>query len=394
MIIDLHKRDYPVVQLTQSAHINYVRHLFCFLKRINIVENTPLRTAVIGLGMGRSHAEGYTLSPNAELVALCDTDPKRLQENGVKYNVDASGLYDDYKTMFAKANLDMVSICLPNALHAKVSIEAMKAGIHVICEKPMATTVKEAQSMLDASKRTEKRLMVMYNRRYRADAFWIQQLIQNGKLGEVYQLSVNWRRETGIPGWGWAGNEDVAGGGSLIDLGVHVIDLGMWLLGFPEVKTVSGSIRTKFGQHGLKTWGLDPKPREFGVEDGAVGFIRLENNIIMSVQASWAEHIAPNEDRIYMEILGTKGSVVLDIPNYTRKDTLRFYTEVEGVPTVITPRIKWGEVGELQQLVMDAVERLINDEPAPTTAEEGLKAVQIMESFYKSAQDGREISLA
>lgn len=353
---------------------------------------TPLRTAVIGLGIGRVHVEGYALSPHADLVALCDADPNRLQEFGLKYNVPAEGLFSDYKTLFAQANLDLVSIVLPNSLHAQVSIDAMEAGVNVIVEKPMSITEAEAQRMIDVAHKTNKRLMVMYNRRYRADALWMYDLIRNGDLGDIYQVDIYWRRETGIPGWGWAGDKSVAGGGALIDLGVHALDLALWMLDFPKVKTVSGATRTLFGQHGLKTWGDNPQARDFGVEDGAVGFMRFDNGVNMTVQASWAEHIAPKEDRLRIEFQGTKGGIVLDIPNYTREDTLRYYTEINGVPSTIIPHLSWKSEDVIAQFVMDAAKRLVNDEPAPTTGEEGLKAVRIMQALYQSAEQGHEIS--
>lgn len=354
---------------------------------------TPLRTAVIGLGIGRIHVEGYALSPHADLVALCDSDPKRLQEFGLQYTVPAEGLFSDYKTLFAEANLDLVSIVLPNSLHAQVAIDALEAGIHVVVEKPMAITESEAQRMIDVAQKMDKRLMVMYNRRYRADAIWMNQLIQQGDLGDIHHVDVYWRRETGIPGWGWAGDKSVAGGGALIDLGVHVLDLALWMLDFPTVKTVTGTTRTLFGQHGYKTWGDNPQARDFGVEDGAVGFIRFNNDISMTIQATWAEHIAPNEDRFRMEIQGTKGGLVLDVPNYTREDTVRYYTEINGAPSTIIPKIKWKEENAIAQFVMDAAKCLVNDEPAPTTGEEGLKAVRIMQALYQSAEQGHEISL-
>ncbi|HLY27054.1 MAG TPA: Gfo/Idh/MocA family oxidoreductase, partial [Aggregatilineales bacterium] len=222
------------------------------------MHSEPLRAGVIGLGVGNVHAEGYNVSPDASLVALCDTDERRLQDMGKRFHVLAEGLYTDYRKMLSEAKLDVVSICLPNALHAEVTLTALNAGAHVLCEKPLAPTVEQAEQMLAAATRHNRKLMVGYNYRYRADVQWVHRLVESGQLGEVYHIYASWRRETGIPGGGWFGNKKLAGGGALIDLGVHVLDLALYMLDFPQALTVSGDTHTLFGPRGMKTWGRKP----------------------------------------------------------------------------------------------------------------------------------------
>src|SRR5260221_345448 len=219
-----------------------------------------LRAWVIGMGVGKSHAEGYAASVGATLVALCDADDKRLQAAGKKYNVPAEGLYTDYRRMLDDAKLDLVSVCLPNFLHAEVTIAALDKGAHVLCEKPMAPNTAQAQQMIDAARRNNRRLMIAYNYRYRYDVRWIRRVVDSGQLGNVYHVYAAWRRETGIPGSGWFGNRQMAGGGALIDLGVHVLDLTMWMLGFPAVTTVSGGTHSLFRPRGMEKWGPQPGP--------------------------------------------------------------------------------------------------------------------------------------
>jgi predicted dehydrogenase len=357
----------------------------------------PLQAGVIGLGVGRAHARGYARSPHAALVALCDSDEARLREIAQEFNVSPQACYTDYHRMLAQHPLDIVSVCVPNALHAAVSVTALEAGAHVMCEKPMAPSTAEARQMLDAARRARRHLMVSYNYRYRADTQWMVRMVRGGRLGEIYHASVSWRRETGIPGWGWVGSKPVSGGGALIDLGVHVLDLALWMLGFPAVSSVSGEIRSAFGPRGLKTWTRQPvaaTPGSFEVEDGAVGLIRLVGGGTIALQATWAEHRAPQDDRIGVELQGTEGTLVLDIPNYTKEDTLRFFTEIENQPVTVIPRLRWNAPAyHHEALMMETVEKLAQGETPSVDGTQGLAAVRILEGLYRSAQTGHEVVL-
>jgi predicted dehydrogenase len=353
---------------------------------------TSLRAAVIGLGVGRGHADGYNQSPYSTLAALCDTDTVRLAEFAQKYNIPAEACFTDYHTMLKKIPLDIVSVCVPNALHAPVSIAALEAGVHVLCEKPLAMNTAEAQAMVDAAARAEKHLLVCYNYRYRADSQWLYRVVHSGRLGEIYHISASWRRETGIPGWGLFGSKALSGGGAMIDLGVHVLDLALWLLDFPAVHTVSGAARAAFGPHQRKMWRkAGVEPATFEVEDGATGFLRLANSASIFLQATWGEHRQPNDDQIRVELQGTEGTAILEIPNYRREDTLRMYTEIEGEPVTITPAVRWtASAYQHVGLVLDTVEKLANGEPPTTDGTQGLAAVKILDALYGSARSGKE----
>jgi predicted dehydrogenase len=356
---------------------------------------TKLRAGVIGLGIGKNHVDAYRQSPYSTVAALCDNNEARLRDFAKQYDVPLEACFTDYETMLETAQLDVVSVCLPNSLHAPASIAALDAGVHVICEKPLAINSAEAQAMVDAAQRNGKHLSVCYNYRYRADTQWLYHMIHNGALGDIYHISASWRREMGIPGWGLFGDKAMSGGGALIDLGVHVLDLALWLLDFPAVKTVSGSVRALFGPHQRKMWlrpGLEPIP--FEVEDGAVGFLRLGNGASMFLQATWGEHAQPNEDRIRLELQGTQGTAVLDIPNYRREDTLRFYTEQAGEPVVVTPVVRWNATAYQHiGLILDTVEKLAQGESPTTEGTQGLVAVRVLDAFYESARVGRETFL-
>lgn len=358
------------------------------------MDNRKLRAGIIGLGVGQAHAKGYLSSPHSELVAVCDLNETRLNEWADKWNIDAR--YSDYKQMLRDAKLDIVSVCLPNAAHAGVSIDALKAGVHVICEKPMAVNVAEAQAMVEAAKASQRHLMVSYNYRYRSDTQWMRRMVTDGKLGSIYHAHVTWLRETGIPGWGLFGSKAASGGGALIDLGVHVIDLALWMMDFPAVKTVSGQTRSLFGPLGRKTWGRTEGQKiegGFDVDDGSVAFLRLANGASMTLNIAWAEHGQPQEDMFRVELQGTEGSAILHVRNYKNDDTLRFYTEMAGAPVTVIPGVQFGGAQGHEAMIKHLIESIRNGETPATSGEQGLIGVQILEALYRSADMGREVVL-
>ncbi|HRE47041.1 MAG TPA: Gfo/Idh/MocA family oxidoreductase [Aggregatilineales bacterium] len=359
------------------------------------MSTNTIRAAVIGLGVGGAHLRGYQVAPGVEIVGICDSNPARLAEIGEKHNLPESVYFTDYETLFKEAKPTLVSIALPNALHAPVSIAAMAAGADVLCEKPLAMTSAEVHEMVKTAEHYGRRLMVSYNHRYRADVFWIRRLMAEGRLGRIYQIEASWRRETGIPGWGWFGSQAMSGGGAMIDLGVHVLDMALWLLDYPKVVSVNGATRSLFGKRGQKVWGearwLKDASSVFDVDDGGIGFLRLGTGVTMVLQATWAEHKMPNEDLIRLEIQGSEGTAILSVPNYTKQDTVTFYTEIGGAPVTVTPHIRWDGHWFHERLIAEIVTAIQTDTPPPTTGEQGLVGVQVIEAIYHAAQSGREV---
>ncbi|MCE7948014.1 MAG: gfo/Idh/MocA family oxidoreductase [Chloroflexi bacterium CFX4] len=358
-----------------------------------------LRAGIVGLGIGGEHARGFVRSPHTELVALCDSDPNRLAQRAAEYGVPPELCFTDYKTMLAEAKLDVVSICLPNALHAESTIAALEGGAHVICEKPLAPSLFEARDMQRAAEINHRRLMVAYNHRYRADVLWIRRMIAEGRLGKIYNAYAWWRRETGIPGSGWFSQKHMAGGGALIDLGVHMLDMTLWLLGFPRVQTVSGHVTSYFGGRGLKVWGSprwvnDASAEAFSVDDGAVGFLRCEGDLAINLHASWAEHRQPREDIIRLELSGTEGTAVLNVVNYVRDGTLHFYSEMAGEAVTVTPSLRWNGIYGHEALIVESMAALVNNQPAPADVTHGVIGVQVLEALYASSQSKREVVLS
>jgi predicted dehydrogenase len=250
--------------------------------------------------------------------------------------------------------------------------------------------------MLAAAKQANRKLAISYNYRFRADTQWVKKVIESGALGEVNFVHASWRRETGIPGSGWFGKKALSGGGPLIDLGVHVLDLTLWFMGFPKVKTVSGTTRSIFGPLGQKVWGqprwMGLQSEPFDVEDGAIGFLRFTNGMSAVLHATWAEHREPQADMIRIEIQGTRASIHLTVANYKHEDTLRMYTEIEGEPVTIIPGLRGVTKTHNHEMLIEAtVDALISGGDLPATGEQGIEAVKVLEAMYRSSAEGHEI---
>ena len=353
-----------------------------------------LRVGVIGVGIGRTHLKGYReLSDEVEITALCDLDEARLKAVGDKFHIPLR--YTDFRDLIASQHVDAVSICVPNNLHVPASMTALAAGLHVLCEKPLAEHAISGQKIVDAAAQARGKFMVCYNRRYRPDVRWMKDLIDRGGLGQIYQVKAGWIRETGIPGWtSWFSNKNIAGGGPLIDLGAHMLDLAMWLLDYPQPLTVSGDVQARFGPHGLKTW-LKPGQaarHDFAVEDTAIAFIRLAGDTSLMLETSWASHAKPGLDDFFLTLMGTKGTLELYVANYAAEDTVTFYTEIDGAPATINPRIV-GASSDHIYAVSEFVKCIQADLPSPASAEDGLMIMTIIDAIYRSAEVSREVAL-
>jgi predicted dehydrogenase len=343
-----------------------------------------------------AHAKGYLACNDAELIAVCDADPLRLNERAEQLGIAPAMRFTDLKDLLALPELDAVSIGLPNALHAPVAIQALQAGKHVLCEKPLACSVAEAQAMVDASKSCDRTLMVCFNYRFRDDARWLLSMRDAGRMGPIYYARAGWLRNTGIPGFGgWFTTRNMSGGGPLIDLGVHILDLTLWMMGYPRPVSVSGQTFAEFGPRGRKAWGNKAPTGAaggFDVEDLAAGFVRFENGAALQIETSWASHTKPGRDDYFLNLYGTEGGAELYVANYTDRDTITFYTEECGQPVQIKPGIV-NRAGGHELAVEHFVDCLQTGRPVESTGAQGLALMQIIEGLYESSHTGREVRL-
>ncbi|HEY4384171.1 MAG TPA: Gfo/Idh/MocA family oxidoreductase [Ktedonobacteraceae bacterium] len=353
----------------------------------------PVRVGIIGLGFaGEASLKGYKQLSNVEVVALAGLEEDRLHQLGQTYNIPH--LYREYQDLLAHEDIDAVSIAVPNALHAPVAIAALERGLHVLSEKPLARTGEEAKLMVQAAIKANRVLQVVFNHRERDDIQKLKQYIDEGGLGKIYYAKVYWMRRRGIPGAGsWFVNKQLAGGGPLIDLGVHMLDIALFLLGEPEVVTVSASTYNELGSRGL---GVDANSRKSGaghayeVEDLASAFMRLSTGATLTLETSWATHSSYGDD--YGIILyGTEGGAEVKVKNYSSVDTLRIYTDVAGAPAEIAPKVQGG--GLHAAVTREFIERITSGNWSLYPGRDGLRRARIIDACYASAQHGREVIL-
>ncbi len=279
--------------------------------------------------------------------------------------------YTDYKVLFASGDIQAVSICLPNSLHAPVSIAALEAGLHVLCEKPLAENLAAAQKMAQVAAQSPGKFMICFNRRYRLDVQWMKQLLASGQLGRIYQVKAGWVRETGIPGWSaWFTDKAIAGGGPLIDLGVHMLDAVMWLLDYPQPLTISGAVQANFGPRHAKTWNPAKNLTPYTVEDAAQAFIRLAGDVTLHLETSWASHARPGMDDFFITLMGTAGSIELHVANYASENTLVLYTEMGGALVAVRPGVKLN-TADHNYAIAEFVRCITEDAPPTASVEQG-----------------------
>jgi predicted dehydrogenase len=350
-----------------------------------------IRIGVIGCGAGRFHAQQYASMPDVELVALAGLEPDRCRQIAEQHHIPH--VHHDYAELIARPDVDGVSVCVPNHLHAPMTIAALEAGKHVLVEKPLAASVAEGEAMAEAATRTGRVLMTVFNRRFRNDSQIVKRHVEAGALGQIYFARTGWLRDQGIPGGagGWFTDKARSGGGCLIDLGVHMLDLALWLMGQPRVESVSAATRAALGPRGR---GLFPGYRQgegdtFDVDDFVAAFLRLESGATLALEVSWAGYIEKG-DRFFVQLWGDEGGATMDVLNYTTQDTLRLYTDVHGTRTEIRPET----AGEYEKSVNHEFVRAIRlGRALSPTVEEGLQILRVIEAIYRSAEVGREVTL-
>ncbi len=342
---------------------------------------TKLRCGVVGLGMGRGHITGYQSHDNCEMVAIADVDESRLAK--AKNDLGVEETYTDAEEMFAKANLDVVSVVTPNKFHAPLTIAALEAGCHVLCDKPMAMTVEEATAMKDTADRLGKKLGINFSYRFSAMSYALKQQVDAGVIGDIYFGRTVWHRRRGMPGFGgWFGQKDLAGGGPLIDLGVHRIDLALWLMGHPTPVSVSGSTYNVIAKRLA-----EEQNKKFTCEDLAAGIVKFDNGATLIVEASWA--LNNNEDEhMITSLYGDKGGLVQKNQNGTYDFTAEIYTEEGGN---LYTKVLDKAVGKPPSAYHDFINSILEDREPVAKAEHGIKVQKILNGLYQSAEEGREI---
>ena len=352
------------------------------------------KIAVIGNGgISGEHLKGYAGNPDVEIRALCDINEERLNQRGDEYKVPKSRRFTDVNALLkACPEVEAVSVCTWNSAHAPCAIAALNAGKHVLCEKPMAMNAREAENMLKAAKRNKKLLMIGFVRRFGNDCAVMKDLIDSGYFGDIYYAKATYLRRHGCPG-GWFGDKKFSGGGPLIDLGVHVIDLCRYLMGNHLPVSVYGATFKKLGNRpGIKvrfgdTYKSTSKEVKevFNVEDLATAMIRFENGAVLQVEAAFSLNMEP-EHKGTIEFFGTKAGACLD-------PAIHIFSETNGYMTNVT--MPTNTALSFDGLFANEIDHFVNcvrtGAECRNPAEDGVTLMKILDAIYKSAEIGHEV---
>jgi predicted dehydrogenase len=353
-----------------------------------MTEESAVRVGIVGLGgIARYHADRL-IETGAELVGGMDVDEGARESFAHEYGTetfgDAAALYE---------LCDAVLITTPNRFHEEYAVSALEAGLDVLLEKPLAHTLESAQRIADAAASADGFLMVGFNNRFAPPMEVLKHRAQTGELGQVTHVEANYVRRRGVPGRGsWFTSEAVAGGGALIDIGVHAIDLALHLLDFPEVVEVSGVTRSEFGSREdytyLEMWGDDDGPKGFDVDDSASAFIRCEDGRTVSLEAAWAVNRPPTQEFF---VRGTAGGARFD---KATGDLTLYESGVGGAHHLADTEVRTRD-GDPHRAEQEAFLDAVREGSAPdrNTVEQALAVQRVIDAIYESSESGAAVSL-
>ncbi len=341
-----------------------------------------VRAGVIGAGsIGPAHMRGYQETPAVELMAVCDVNRGRARAAATRFGIPH--VFTDYRKLLAADVVDAVSVCTPNNTHLPITLAALAAGKHVLCEKPLAFDGAQARLMVAAARKGKRVLMTAQSMRYGSGARLLKKMADEGKLGDLYFAKGMMLRRAGIPR-GWFQDIKQSGGGPLIDIGVHVLDFLWWVMGRPKPVSAFGVTFDHLGStgQGMGDWGANYAPGKFSVEDLAAGLIRFTGGRAISLEVSWAAHTG---DSYFARVFGTKGGAQLSPELVLWR--MAGDTKVEAKPR---PPRRDGYVEEIRHFVrcLQRGEKPISD------ASQSVVVMDMLSAIYRSARTGRLVSLA
>ncbi|MFD1676981.1 Gfo/Idh/MocA family protein [Alicyclobacillus fodiniaquatilis] len=343
-----------------------------------------LRVGIVGAGgiAQGAHIPNYKkCGERVEIVAVADVAVDRAEACAKAH--DIPHFFGSVDEMLSSAELDAVSICTPNKFHSVSTLAALKAGCHVLCEKPPAMTVAEAEEMAATAKAAGKYLTYGFHYRHSQEVETLKRFIRDGELGDIYAATAIALRRRGIPGWGVFTNKELQGGGPLIDIGVHMLDTALYLMGYPEPETVFGATYQKLGtREGVGMMGSwDWK--NFSVEDMARGMIRFKNGASLVLESAFAANIGKS-DEMQVKLMGDIGGAeVFPLEVYQEKHE----TLINATPAYMPQRNSYEvEVARFVDACLGG--------PAPiSTPEQGVMLQRIINGLYDSAESGAPVKL-
>ena len=357
-----------------------------------------LKAAVIGLGMGNNHFKGYLTHPDVEVIAVADRREDRrnkvqdiCRENNIK-------IYNEGIELIKNEKLDILSVAVPNNQHKELTIAGLESGANVLCEKPMAMNTQEAIEMLETAKKLNKKLGINFSYRFYPQSRAMKRVVDSGALGDVYFAETAWLRRNGIPGLAsadfntsssggmgsWFFDKEQSGGGPLIDLGVHRLDLALWLMGYPEPDWVMGSTYAKVGPNRAEAAGL-----VYSVEDLACAMIKFKNGASLQLKVSWAGNIKSAEEQ-YTRLVGTKCGLMQNNINEGYSYEVEFFKTENNIQLDSKLHEPAPAAPSAYHLFADAVR---DNSDFLVKPEEGVTVMRLLDAIYESAATGTPVKM-
>lgn len=361
---------------------------------------TSLRIGIIGCGFiaNLKHFPSLTTFPDrCTIVALADLDTARANKAKQEYDLASAYVTDDFHTLIEDPDIDVIHVCTPNNTHREITVAALEAGKHVMCEKPMAITGADARAMVDAASRTGRRLTVGYQNRFRKDAQFVRRVVDEGRLGEIYVGRAFAVRRRGVPTWGVFRDKEKQGGGPLIDIGGHALDLTLWYMGNYDVDYVVGAAFAKLRDRPAGNLGGPWVPAEISVEDSAFGFVKMSDGAVVTIDASWALNVAGNREGC-ATLCGTEGGAEISSVDGTYSAQINGVvggeltaTEPEATAAYFGVSGAADNPGALEaKCWLDAI---VNETDPVVLPEQACRVTEILEAIYESAATNKAVTL-
>lgn len=335
---------------------------------------------MIGCGtISRYHLRKTQELDDIEIVAAYNRGAANRKEFGKAAGLSSGAQYSDYSQMITHSGLDAVINCLPNSMHSGISVEALETGLHVLCEKPMATSYSEAKAMIDAARKNDVKLLIGLSRRWKGETKAAKKQVD--QLGNVYYVKAGWMRRNGIPGWGSQfTRKDLAGAGPIYDIGVHALDTACWLMDDFAPDQVLASSYTKHGPHkrGLEDWGTPNFDGYFDVEDLSSGTIKMKSGTTISFEVSWAAHVP--KERFSVSLVGEKAGLDLE--------TMMLHTTEEEE---INTKVEFNQTDPYLDQMKHFVNCIQNDVNPVTTPVQMLELQRMLDMILLSGEENRVV---
>ncbi|WP_349408602.1 Gfo/Idh/MocA family oxidoreductase [Pseudalkalibacillus sp. SCS-8] len=346
----------------------------------------PIRVAVIGAGAIAQvgHLPYYQQHPDVVISCIVDPNEARALEMARLFEVEKT--YDSVSTMLASEKIDAASICTPNVTHLSIARMLLEKDVHILVEKPLGIGLKEAEQVVKLAAERSRVCMVAMSLRFRNDVQLMKQLIEKGNLGDIYYAKARYMRRRGTPA-GWFTDSSLSGGGAMMDIGVHILDLAWWLLGMPKPTTISGyktrglgNYQTQMTREGW-TSAVKDKRVVHDVEDFGSAFIRFDNRCALSLETAWAMQ-GKEEEGFKLDIYGTKGGLSVH--------PLCFYHEMDDLLMESYPKFEMND--PLNDQIDHFIQSIKSGENPLSDGTQGLNVLRMLDWIDQSNQSGKEIT--